>query len=49
MQLYLLASQSILVVREFLIAFFPLYCNFFWSLEQGIFFLMVNVVVLFWW
>lgn len=46
MQLYLHASQSILVVREFLIAFFPFYSIFFGSLEQDIFFFfMVNVVV----
>jgi hypothetical protein len=31
MQLYLHASQSILLVREFLVAFFPLYYIFFGS------------------
>lgn len=48
MQLYLLASQSILVVREFLIAFFCffLHCEFFghWSKVYSVF--IVTVVVL---
>jgi hypothetical protein len=46
MQLYLHASQSILLVREFLVAFFPLYYIFFWVTGIGILFLMVNFVVL---
>jgi len=33
MQLYLHASQSILLVREFLVAFFPPLLHFFGSLE----------------
>lgn len=46
MQLYLHASQSILVVREFLVAFLFFLLQFLWSLEQGIFFLMVTLVIM---